>query len=636
MRRKNSISRPQAYPLCSMVEALNQDVFSQILSFVYERETLYTIIHSIPLYHPLLDITLRRLCQLPMPLSCKGLETKDQVFELLVLSSKPFLLADAIRHLVVETSRYSGQPGDAALRQHLTDLFQKTRNLQVLDWSGAGPSTKDLGVLRGLHNLKTLRVDCHGPMTRPRWEPSWDIAQFVSTLGPNLTHLELRKINLEMYNSLLAHKSSFTSYHSLEHLALDLIEVTWDLDGPIPGATETIVFTNLGFPAVKELELKMDDLLIAAERVGPMALIDWEPLKTLRIFVNPYRSKKCLYNMRFFMALPPDKFSSLATLEIRDKIQYESRWRWPDEEADPDYEPWDDSSRTYWGLVPHFLSSVRSGSLPNLVNLWVNENALSMPKNAPQEGIFSEGAEFYSVDELWAVEDGDEEENARKAEWISILRAVFVRLESLRVGFGPLSAREVGRVLECCSSDKLTQFGFQYSWQVIERDWTISPALLEQLRLFPKLTSVHLLQPRPRTQDVYRLPWRTMNGRTLDDISAIFKSNPNICHVGVGQNAVWERRCFPPALHLDTGDIILTQNAFLHIRLRKNEEVPRFFDIGELAEYGEFAYRPRQVLADDVRELRNVLRRFFVAAVILTASATHLPPSLPIDPDARD
>ncbi|KAF5383044.1 hypothetical protein D9615_004792 [Tricholomella constricta] len=604
-----------------MAAALNQDVFSQILCYIYETKTLYTIIRSIPLSHPFFGVTLRRLCQLPMPFSCDGSsEDMDQVFELLISSSKPFSVADAIRHLVVETGTFPENTDAVAVRQRLTDLFQKTKNLQVLDWCGEfGPSTKDLGVLQGLQDLKTLRVDCNGPVGRTYWlEHSWEIDEFTSTLGPNLTHLELRMVNLKMYKSLLAHKSSFASYHSLEHLALDLTQGVWDWDGsgsPQAGATWIFVFSNLGFPAVKELELQVADLTIAAARVGPMALINWELLETLRIFVNPCLSQTCVYNIRLFMTLPPDKFSSLTTLEIRDKIRNNFPWRWPDEEAEPDSssDSWEDSSRTYWGLVPRFLSSVRSGSLPNLVNLWVNENALSMPKDAPQEGIFSEGAEFYSVDELWAVEDGDEEENARKAEWISILRAVFVRLESLRVGFGPLSAREIERILECCSPDKLTQFGFQYNWQLTERDSTISPALLEQLTRFPKLISVHLLQPRPRTQDVYRLPTRTVNGRTLDDISAIFKSNPNICHVGVGQNAVWERRCFPPAAQqyadLDPGDITLAQDAFLDIRIRKNEEVPRFFDIGELDECGECEYEPRQDLAADIRELRNVLGR---------------------------
>ncbi|KAF5383042.1 hypothetical protein D9615_004794 [Tricholomella constricta] len=156
------------------------------------------------------------------------------------------------------------------------------------------------------------------------------------------------------------------------------------------------------------------------------------------------------------MVLPPDRFFSLTTLEIRDKIRNRTPRRWAgaiELDSDSDSDSWVlDSSRTYWGLVPHFLSSVRSGLLPKLVNLWVNQEALSMSKASFQERIFSHGGGFYSVDELWTLGDNDKE-NVRKAEWISILRAVFVRLESLRVGFWPLSAREVGHVLECCSPD---------------------------------------------------------------------------------------------------------------------------------------------------------------------------------------
>lgn len=516
-----------------MPEILNRDVFSHILSYIYDSKTLYKMSRSIQSSHPFSDAILRRIFELPIPLSCDA-ESKDmdRVLDFLISSSESFPIAEAIRHLVIEADRLPFKETETAtLRGRLIDLFKRTANLQVLDWCGTvGPSQEELHVLRDLHRLKTFRVDCGFDISTELFntEGVWEIDYFVTTVGPNLTSLDLRKVNLMTYRSLEAHASisRFSSYHSLKRLYLDLTEGVWDWDGggsPQNGASDEFRFTNLGYPAVEEVEMRVGDLTISADRAGPMDLMNWEPLTSLGLFVDPCVNWCSVCTLRIFTALPPEKFSSLVRLEIQDATRNASVWKWPDEP--PDDNEWAESGRCYWGLVPQFLASVQSGSLSNLTHLWVNQRVLCMPEGTPADYMFGGDVEFYDVGELWAS-GANEEENARKAEWIRILRAVLGRLESLRVGFGPMSAQDVGLVLDCCSHEKLTQFGFQYRWLVSERESIISSALLAHFARLPKLVDLHLLQPRPGTQDVYRSPLYAKNKRTLDDISASFNPTP--------------------------------------------------------------------------------------------------------------
>ena len=46
-----------------------------------------------------------------------------------------------------------------------------------------------------------------------------------------------------------------------------------------------------------------------------------------------------------------------------------------------------------------------------------------------------------------------------------LLRGAFKRLESLRVGFGPLNATWVAAVLSHCDHTNLKAFGFDWEWQ---------------------------------------------------------------------------------------------------------------------------------------------------------------------------
>ncbi|KAF8056044.1 hypothetical protein FPV67DRAFT_1534952 [Lyophyllum atratum] len=458
-----------------MADVLYEDLHAHILSYIHESETLFTISRSLPSSHPLFTLVLRRLCQLPWPLSCPAARSMDDVNRILDLlissaapSTQPFPIVGALRHLVVETTPVfwtAGTISTQRLRGRLVELFRVTRNLRVLDWCGKfGPSRQQIQVLAGVGRLKVLHVDCG----YSSWEEtSWKkIDEFLAVLGPNLKYLDLRRVNLKVYKALETHKALLSSYHSLERLSLDLMEGVWDWNGagsPQSGASSDFKFANLGFPALKELEMRVGDLTISAERAGPMDLVNWENLESLGLFVDPCIFPSSICSLRIFNALPPSKFPSLARLEIRDTIRDASPWKWPDEAGDP--HAWHESGRCYRGLVPQFLASIREGLLPNLVNLWVNQNVLCMPRGSPTD----EYPAFYEVGELWAPGD-DAQEDARKREWVSILRSVLGRLESLRVGFGPMSARDVGLVLGCCSTEKLSQFGFQYKWQVPDRD----------------------------------------------------------------------------------------------------------------------------------------------------------------------
>ena len=111
--------------------------------------------------------------------------------------------------------------------------------------------------------------------------------------------------------------------------------------------------------------------------------------------------------------------------------------------------------------------------LQNLVSLWVDRQVLCMPTPAALGGTDWAGQNLlYSVKELWKnnANSDSKEERARKGEWVSNLRAVFERLESLRVGFGAMDEVEVGLILDCCSRSKLRQFGFHWNWQAYGRE----------------------------------------------------------------------------------------------------------------------------------------------------------------------
>ena len=182
-----------------------------------------------------------------------------------------------------------------------------------------------------------------------------------------------------------------------------------------------------------------------------------------------------LRHIPLFAALSPHRFPSLSTLQIDDETWDRSVWRWKD--APIGRSDFREIGRYYYHLVPSFLASIQSGFLQNLVNLWVDQKVLCMPITSSL-GLAGQHTDFYSVKDLWdRYTHASHEEQARKQEWVTILRAVFQKMESLRVGLGAMDDVEVGIILGCCSPSKLKQFGFHWNWQAYGRA-DVSMALL--------------------------------------------------------------------------------------------------------------------------------------------------------------
>lgn len=96
--------------------------------------------------------------------------------------------------------------------------------------------------------------------------------------------------------------------------------------------------------------------------------------------------------------------------------------------------------------------------MPQLRHLWVNERVLAIPPSDIR-------------DDVWNVRpfEGEPQEKilsrtVNSSHW-ELLGRAFEKLESLRVGFGPLNARWVAKVLSRCDRMKLGAFGFDWEWQ---------------------------------------------------------------------------------------------------------------------------------------------------------------------------
>jgi hypothetical protein len=112
---------------------------------------------------------------------------------------------------------------------------------------------------------------------------------------------------------------------------------------------------------------------------------------------------------------------------------------------------WQESGRTYVGI--HELIP----SLPRLRHLWVNERVLAIPSSDMS-------------DDVWAAKPFDQESQeaimtrtVASPQW-EHFKCTFERLESLRVGFGPLNAAWATKILSHCDHTKLKAFGFDWEW----------------------------------------------------------------------------------------------------------------------------------------------------------------------------
>ena len=114
---------------------------------------------------------------------------------------------------------------------------------------------------------------------------------------------------------------------------------------------------------------------------------------------------------------------------------------------------WDEDGRTYAG-IPELVQS-----LPRLRHFWVNERVLAVPSSENE-------------DHRWDIYpfDGDSQDTimsrtVASSQW-QHLGCAFERLETLRVGFGPLNASWATEVLSLCDRTKLSAFGFDWNWRV--------------------------------------------------------------------------------------------------------------------------------------------------------------------------
>jgi hypothetical protein len=143
---------------------LGEDVFSCILSFIFDSHAIHTILYAIPMNDPLFFRALNRLCQLPIHLSSDEqsmtatIDILDRLLSIPDASSESTLtsasVVNAIRHLIITLT-----PEGLPVYERLAELLRKAQNIRILDWGGsffplAIPGDPDVP-----QQLKTLRLD---------------------------------------------------------------------------------------------------------------------------------------------------------------------------------------------------------------------------------------------------------------------------------------------------------------------------------------------------------------------------------------------------------------------------------------------------------------------------------------------
>ena len=162
-----------------MTVALNEDIFTLIYSHIFDFEVLRftTIAVAISKQHPLRNVTLRRILQLPLRLSSEDSNGSKALIDHLV--RKP-AHADFVRNLTIvlgpsrktiaEQERFGQEvlPEDLeqaeraeALVTLLPELLRCTENLQCLDWSRSPPPSREtLKELSEHSRITHLSLDC--------------------------------------------------------------------------------------------------------------------------------------------------------------------------------------------------------------------------------------------------------------------------------------------------------------------------------------------------------------------------------------------------------------------------------------------------------------------------------------------
>ncbi|KAF8895236.1 hypothetical protein BD779DRAFT_1735826 [Infundibulicybe gibba] len=151
---------------------INDDIFSCILSHIYDKTSLYNLLTALPITHPLFPPALLRLCQLPVYLTCTTPGTEDTPLILDWILGQDegsgvshFAVAAALKDLVIDFGLpplvfHDPRFSVIALERRLVTLFSKTQNLRSLDWrNGSYPWGQHLTALGQLQFLETFRID---------------------------------------------------------------------------------------------------------------------------------------------------------------------------------------------------------------------------------------------------------------------------------------------------------------------------------------------------------------------------------------------------------------------------------------------------------------------------------------------
>ncbi|KAJ7159541.1 hypothetical protein C8R46DRAFT_1354248 [Mycena filopes] len=593
------------------------DVFSCILSHISDARTLYSILAALPTSHLLFPWALARLWQLPVYLDTydsRVAATSHAILDYLLEDNKHPALAQSVRHLVVavEHKRQKNNPIDppipariTAFHERLTSLLAKAVNLRSLDYHsfpGLGLNSEHMQCLSTMQWFRHFSVDCAvhldhfppvthavavlpGELSAAYDAANWELDPFITTVGPNLTSLELRRVNQTMFAALVNHTDAFASYHNLEHLKIDITEGVWDWSGegaPSRGAEPGFNFPCLKFPSVKRFELIVCDKTMIGPERGPLNLVHCNLLTSLTIEVRTSLSWVVYARIKLFEALDPLDFPALAFLEISDNT---GNWETEDRHL------WNREGRAYPGLVSSFLGAIDAGALPSLTSVWVDERVL-IPRGISVQNLLASAA----------LPSSASYEPINIVSWTRSLRAAFAQLDSLRVGFGAINDFDAELILELCDPERLTQFGFEWNWFQYERDEPLAPGLLGQLSRFPKLTDVHILFPRPDTH-LLGLADPDIDEATLADVAAIFKCNEIVCRVGIGNSLVWERHPSDPS------EILLVSDG----SVAANPAVLRFYHAGYLArdhsDESSNNAMPRGDRRAEIEQFRGLLER---------------------------
>ena len=163
-----------------MTVTLTGEIFTLIYSHIFDFEVLRTTTTAVAIskQHPLRNVTLRRLLQLPLHLSSQDLDDSKALIDHLI--RKPAhadLVRDAAialgpsRKTIVEYEQFGNRkayPEDfeqmeraEALVALLPEVLRRTKNLQSLDWSKSPPPSRETFKELSEHSLITrLSLDC--------------------------------------------------------------------------------------------------------------------------------------------------------------------------------------------------------------------------------------------------------------------------------------------------------------------------------------------------------------------------------------------------------------------------------------------------------------------------------------------